>query len=171
VSTIEGISIAWCSRPGKRFGDEAAMFDQRRAEVHAFERGIDVGDVLARDDDVVRGQLAREVGDGLVEAERVGRAVDGDADRFQLRVSLLGHAVFSEARDDLDPVAGRVERLGEQTHFRLLAADDEPGEDEQDADRSGVGSECGAQSPTLKTIWRNSGRSPTSFAMNLGASS
>ena len=43
--------------------------------------------------------------------------------------------VLAEAGDDVDAVAARVEVAGEQPDLGLLAADDEPGEDEEDADR------------------------------------
>ena len=94
-STIEGISTAWCSRSGiraaaasrmlaadadvaggemlragERLGDEAAVLDQRRAEREALERRVDVGDVLAGDDEVVAGQAAGEVGDRVLEGQR-----------------------------------------------------------------------------------------------------
>ena len=42
---------------GQRFGDQPAMLDQRRAQCKLLERRIDVGDVLAGDDDVVAGIL------------------------------------------------------------------------------------------------------------------
>ena len=99
------------------------------------ERRVDVGDVLAGDDEVVAGQPAREIGDGILEGQRVGRGVDIDAERRQLRVGLLGHPLLAEAGQDVDPVAAPVEVAGQQPDLGLLAADHQPGEDEEDADR------------------------------------
>ena len=88
--------------PRERFGHEAAMLDQRRAEVHAFQRGIEVRYVLQRYDHVIRGQLAREVGDGLVEPERIGRTIDRDADRLQQRMRFPRRPLLVEANNDLN---------------------------------------------------------------------
>ncbi len=150
-------------RAGEGLGDEAAVLDQRRAQRQPLERGVDVGDVLAGDDEVVAGQAAGEVGDGVLEGQRVGGGVDVDALGGELRVGLVGHALLAEAGEDVDAVALAVEVAGEQPDLGLLAADDEPGEDEEDADR-GRG-----LAHRAKTICRKSGRSTRQAAEEVGA--
>src|SRR5215217_2089142 len=144
---------------------EAAMFDQWRPQVSPLEGGIDVGHVLARDDDVVCRDLAGEIGDRILKRERIGHGVDIDAERPQLLVGLGGHAGLVEAGDDIDLIALWIEGLRKQANFGFFAADNEPCDDKENTGR------FGGQSATLKTICRNSGRFSTSSARNAGPSS
>ena len=122
-------------RPGQRLGHQPAMLDQRRAQVEAFERGVDICHVLTRHDRVVTRHDAGAIGDRRVERQVIRGGIDLHPDRGQLRVRLVGHPRLVEAGDDVDRVTRRIERLREQPYLRLLAAHDQPGEDEQDAHR------------------------------------
>ena len=141
-----------CFGPARASETRPPCSIERRSPRQPLEGGVDVGDVLAGDDEVVAGQPAGEVGDGVLEGERVGVRVDVDAQGRELRVGLLGHALLAEAGDDVDAVARAVEVAGEQPDLGLLAADDEPGEDEEDADSGG-----GDRVIAAKTICRKSG--------------
>ena len=149
---------------GQGFGHQTAMFDQWWTKVRAFERGIDVGHVLARDHDIVGCHLAGEIGDGVFEREGVRHRIDVDAQCTQLLVRLFRHARLAEAGHDVDAVSLRVEGLGKEPDLGFLATDHEPGKDEEDACRFGL------QSATLKTICMNSGRLSTSSERKAGPS-
>ena len=130
-------------RPRQRLAHKAAMFDQRRAHRQPFQRRIDVGHVLRRDDDVGAADLAAQVVHRFVESERIGRRVHVDAERAQLLVALIRHPLAAEAGDHVDPILCPVERAGQKPHLGFLAADHEPGKDPQDADLAGVGMRLG----------------------------
>ena len=122
---------------GQRLRHQPAVLDQRRTRAKPLQRRIDVGHVLACDDQIVARDLGGQVGHGCVEAETIGRRVDVDAQGCQLAMALRGHARLVEADDDVDPVAARIEVLGEQAHFRLLAAHHQPGKHEEHPNRAG----------------------------------
>ncbi|WP_257625705.1 hypothetical protein [Rhizobium sp. L51/94] len=108
------------------------MFDQQRSQVHPLERRIDVRDILTGDDDVVARCLVGEVADRIIERQLVRRGVDVYTEGAQLIMGLLWHPLLAEAGDHVDAIAAPIKVFGKETHFRLLSADDEPGEDEQD---------------------------------------
>ena len=178
--------------PGQRLADQPAMFDQRRAQGQTLHCGIDVGDVLTADHHVGPADLAAQIVDGVVEPKRIGRRVDMDAKRAQLVGRLVGHPLLAKAGDDVDPVPVAGQGAGQQAQFRLLSADDQPGQDEQDADLAGVRVRDGQvlgrlNAPGLvqivvhriapwrdqvaKTTWRKSNRSVARRSRNRGASS
>ncbi len=126
------------------------MLDQLRPVLKPLERRVDISDILAGHHNVVGCDLAGEIVDRVLEAEGVGRRVDVDAEGLELLVGLLGHARLAEAGNHVDAVFPAVQRAAEQADFRFLAADDEPGEDEQNT--QGRGRRCGADHAKLKTI-------------------
>ena len=115
------------------------MLDQRRAQLQTLQRGIDVGDVLATDDDIVARQLAAQVIDRVLEAEIIGCRIHMDAQRAKLVMRLIGHPLLAKAGDHVDAIALARQVAGEQPDLGLLAADDQPCEDEQNADLARVG--------------------------------
>jgi hypothetical protein len=50
-------------------------------------------------------------------------------------MGLVWHPYLAEAGEDFETVAFRVEVAGEEADLSLLTTDDEPGEDEEDAER------------------------------------
>ena len=74
---------------GQCLGNQAAMLDQRRTPVKLFKGGIDVGDVLAGNDDVIGGDSVGEIVDRVLKGEVVGHAVDIDAKRLETALKRL----------------------------------------------------------------------------------
>ncbi len=105
------------------------MLDQRRPQMQAFQRRVDVGDVLRCDDDVVGRDLGGEIADRVLERQVIGNAIHVDTERLELLVGLVRHALLAKAGHDVDSIPARIETPGEQPDLRLLAAHDQPSED------------------------------------------
>jgi len=105
--------VAGCEvlRPCQRFRDETTMFDQGWPIGAALQRRVDVWDGLASHDEVIGGQSAGQVGDGLFERQLVRRPIDRDPEYGQLLVRLLWHPRPLEAGDDIEAISRRVEML------------------------------------------------------------
>ena len=65
---------------------------------------------------------------------------------------LFRHAGLAEAGDHVDAILPRIESAGQQPHFRFFAANNQPGEDEQNPDRVRLAQSLSETENDLKEI-------------------
>src|SRR5215207_3189893 len=113
ANRLTDADVAGCEMLGPRqcLYDETTMFDQGWPIRTALQRRVDVWHGLAGHDEVIGGQSAGQVVDGIFERQLVRRPIDRDPERGQLLVRLLWHPRSLQAGDDIKAVARRVEML------------------------------------------------------------
>src|SRR5690606_9944782 len=121
-------------RSGKSLGDPLSVLDQGRSPVQPLERRVDIGDVLARYDDVIGRQLVSKIFDRLLEGEVVRRAVDVNARCFQSGAGVVRSPRPAKAGNHIDAEVIWIEIVSEQRDHRLRMAVVEAGEDKQNSE-------------------------------------